>query len=140
MSHAQEQRLRRLEVLAMPTTSGSDLRRYLRDPDGAPPHVLPMLDRWRRFAAAAEADAGDDLDAVAGRLLEQGFVVDRSMLGAARQRLDTIAEAAEVHDAVVRPGSQKHPLRAAFPVSRGSTGTTCPEASDTRPGSSAASA
>jgi hypothetical protein len=101
VTYALSARLQRLEALARPQTSGADVRRYLRDPTEAPPHVLPVLDRWRRFAAAAEADAGDDLDAVAGRLLEQGFVVDRSMLGAARQRLDEIAEAAEVHDAVV---------------------------------------
>ena len=87
MSHAQEQRLRRLEVLAMPTTTGADLRRYLRDPEGAPDHARPLLDRWRRFAAASEADAGGDLDAVVARLLEAGFVVDDAMLAVIEQRL-----------------------------------------------------
>jgi hypothetical protein len=107
MSHAQEQRLRRLEVLAMPTTTGADLRRYLRDPEGAPDHARPLLDRWRRFAAAAEADAGDDLEAVAARLLEDRFVLDRAMLGSARQRLDEIADAALEHDGVTNPDQEE---------------------------------
>jgi hypothetical protein len=94
MSHALAARLTKLEALAQPQTTGADLRRYLRDPEGAPDHARPLLDRWRRFAAAAEADAGDDLDAVAARLLEDRFVVDRSMLGAAAARVAEIAEAA----------------------------------------------
>jgi len=94
MSHALAARLTKLEALAQPQTTGADLRRFLRDPEGAPDHARPLLDRWRRFAAAAEADAGDDLEAVAARLLADRFVLDRSMLGAARQRLDEIADAA----------------------------------------------
>ena len=94
MSHALAARLTKLEALAQPQTTGADLRRFLRDPEGAPDHARPLLNLWRRFAAAAEADAGDDLEAVAARLLEDRFVVDRSMLSAARQRLDEIADAA----------------------------------------------
>jgi hypothetical protein len=90
VSYALAARLAKLEVMARPQTTGADLRRFLRDPEGAPDHARPLLDRWRRFAAASEADAGDDLEAVAARLLADRFVVDRSMLGAARQRLDEI--------------------------------------------------
>jgi hypothetical protein len=60
-----------------------------------------VLDRWRRFAAAAEADAGDDLDAVAARLLEQGFRLDAAMLAAIERRR------AEIQAAVLELGARE---------------------------------
>jgi hypothetical protein len=108
MTYALAARLAKLEALAQPQTTGADLRRYLRDPEGAPDHARPLLDQWRRFAAASEADAGDDLEAVAARLLEDRFAIDRSMLGAARQRLDEIADAAlELGGAVTEPDQEE---------------------------------
>jgi hypothetical protein len=100
MSYALAARLAKLEALAQPQTTGADLRRFLRDPEGAPDHARLLLDRWRRFAAASEADAGGDLEAVAARLLEDRFAIDRSMLGAARQQLDEIEAAVLEHGGV----------------------------------------
>jgi hypothetical protein len=87
MSYGHAQRLAKLEAAATPTARGADIRRHLLDPAAAPGHVRPLVDRWRRFVAASEADAGDDLDAVVARLLEAGFVVDDAMLAAIEQRL-----------------------------------------------------
>jgi hypothetical protein len=101
MSHAQEQRLRRLEELATPTTRGSDIRRHLRTGLAeAPPHARTLLGRWRAAAAAMAADAHDDLDAALAELARDGFAIDAAMVEAAEVRLDGI-EAARL---AVEPG------------------------------------
>jgi hypothetical protein len=94
MTYRHEQRLRALEQAALPRTTGADIRTFLRDPSAAPPHARGLVSRWRRFAAAAEADGGGDLDEVLSRLLEAGFVVDDDMIATAAARLGASEAAA----------------------------------------------
>jgi hypothetical protein len=90
MSYALSARLQRLEAAARPQTTGADIRRYLRDPDDAPEHVRPMLDRWRCAVAAMTADAHDDPDAALAELMALGFTLDSEMVAAVTARVDEI--------------------------------------------------
>ena len=91
MSYLIGQRLRRLEAAARPQTTGSDVRAFLRaGPAEAPPHVRPLLDRWRCTIAAMTADAHDDPDLALAELMADGFVLDSEMIAAVTARVDAI--------------------------------------------------
>jgi hypothetical protein len=108
MSYAQEQRLRRLEALATPTTRGADIRAFLRSgPAEAPPHVRPLLDRWRTSIAAMTADAHDDADTALAELMADGFVIDGEMIAAVTARVDEIRLAELQADADVTNPDQE---------------------------------
>jgi hypothetical protein len=96
VSYALASRVRALEQAALPRTSGADIRTFLRDSSAAPPHARGLVSRWRRFAAAAEADGGGDLDEVLSRLLEAGFAVDDDMIETAAARLGASEAAAPI--------------------------------------------
>jgi hypothetical protein len=91
MTYALAARLAKLEALAQPQTTGSDVRAFLRaGPAEAPPHVRPLLTRWRCTIAAMTADAHDDPDLALAELLADGFVLDRGMIAAVTARVDAI--------------------------------------------------
>jgi hypothetical protein len=91
MSYALAARLAKLEALAQPQTTGSDVRAFLRPgPAEAPDHVRPLLTRWRCTIAAMTADAHDDPDLALAELLADGFVLDREMIAAVTARVDAI--------------------------------------------------
>jgi hypothetical protein len=108
MSHGHEARLRALELAALPRTTGADIRAHLRPgPAEAPPHVRPVLERWRRAIAAMTADAHDDPDAALAELLADGFVLDRGMIAAVTARVDEIRLAEMQADADVTNPDQE---------------------------------
>jgi hypothetical protein len=91
MSYALAARLAKLEALAQPQTTGSDVRAFLRPgPAEAPDHVRPLLTRWRCTIAAMTADAHDDPDLALAELLADGFVLDSEMIAAVAARVDAI--------------------------------------------------
>jgi hypothetical protein len=91
MSYALAARLAKLEALAQPQTTGSDVRAFLRPgPAEAPDHVRPLLTRWRCTIAAMTADAHDDPDLALAELLADGFVLDSEMIAAVTARVDAI--------------------------------------------------
>jgi hypothetical protein len=80
MSYALAARLAKLEALAQPQTTGSDVRAFLRPgPAEAPDHVRPLLTRWRCTIAAMTADAHDDPDLALAELIADGFTIDTAM-------------------------------------------------------------
>ena len=108
MSYALAARLAKLEALATPTTRGADIRAHLRPgPAEAPPHVRPVLERWRRAIAAMTADAHDDPDTALAELMADGFVIDGEMVAAVTARVDEIRLAELQADADVTNPDQE---------------------------------
>jgi hypothetical protein len=108
VTYALSARLAKLEAMARPQTTGADVRAFLRPaPAAAPPHVRPLLDRWRCAVAAMTADGHDDADAALADLMADGFVLDGEMLMAVTGRVAANRRAELEHGSVTNPSDQE---------------------------------